>query len=102
MTRCRTSRPAGAATAFAGALIALLLSCGGGSFEQGLPPFPASRCAVPPPGVDPQGTRADEKAWLRQWTDQPYLCYPQDPASAPEPLATALAYFHVLKTIALT
>ena len=67
--RCRTSRPAGAATAFAGVLIAFLLSCGGnGSFEQGLPPFPASRCAVPRPGVDAQGTLADEKAWLRQWT----------------------------------
>ncbi|TMB04558.1 MAG: peptidase [Deltaproteobacteria bacterium] len=102
MTRCRTSRPAGAATAFAGALIALLLSCGGGSFEQGLPPFPASRCAVPRPGVDAQGTLADEKAWLRQWTDQLYLWYREVPASDPATFPTALAYFDVLKTMALT
>jgi len=57
---------------------------------------------VPRPGVDAQGTLADEKAWLRQWTDQLYLWYREVPASDPATFPTALAYFDVLKTMALT
>ena len=57
---------------------------------------------MPRPGVDAQGTLADEKAWLRQWTDQLYLWYREVPASDPATFPTALAYFDVLKTMALT
>lgn len=63
----------------------------------------AGRCAAPRPGTsDQQGTLADEKAWLRAWTDDLYLWYREVPPSNPDAFPTAAAYFAVLKTPALT
>src|SRR6267378_46689 len=92
-------RPAAAVTALAGPMAALLLSCGGD--PTGSSRF-ANRCVAPRAGIDGQGSLADEKAWLRLWTEELYLWYREVPATDPAPFATAVAYFDVLKTSALT
>ena len=85
----------------ASALIALVVGCGGSS-SQSLSSRFAGKCAVPRPGVDSQGTLTDEKLWLRLWTDDLYLWYREVPASDPAAYPTAIDYFAVLKTPALT
>lgn len=112
---------------FAAAFLAFILSgCGGGgsgtaSIVPTTPPgsvFPASNtvenlCQAPRTGNDPfnnnkpypdrQGTLADEKTWLRSWTDETYLWYREVPTTLnPANYATAIDYFDVLKTSATT
>ena len=71
----------------------------------------AGLCATPRSGTDPttsapyrdrQGTVADEKAWLRSWTDELYLWYREVPGADPAAYVTPLDYFAVLKTPATT
>ena len=66
----------------------------------------AGICATPRPGTtDRQGTLADEKAWLRAWTDDLYLWYRDVAARTdldPTRYATAQDYFEVLKSPLLT
>ena len=71
----------------------------------------AGLCATPRSGTDPatsapyrdrQGTVADEKAWLRSWTDELYLWYREVPGADPSAYVTPLDYFAVLKTPATT
>lgn len=66
---------------------------------------------MPRSGVDPftgrsfrdtQGSAADEKAWLRAWTDELYLWYSEVPKRNPADFATPVDYFNVLKTPAIT
>jgi len=103
MKRRWTLRPAAVLTALAGAMAVLLLSCGGdGSFLPSLTSLFARRCAVPRPGIDAQGSLADEKAWLRLWTDELYLWYREVPNANPASYATPQDYFDVLKTTAVT
>ena len=111
-----------------GAAIAALTACGGGGGGGGgggtatvTPPtvstgFPASasyaaRCAGPRTGIDPttgrrytdvQGTLNDEKTWERSWIDELYLWYREVPNPNPAAYATAVDYFEVLKTTAVT
>jgi len=103
MKRRWTLRPAAVVPTLAGAMAALLLSCGGdGSFLPSLSSLFAKRCAVPRPGIDSQGSLADEKAWLRLWTDELYLWYREVPNADPASYATPQDYFEVLKTTAVT
>ena len=128
--RRELARPAAAAALFCLAMA----GCGGGGGSSSTPTAPApvttaptvlpasstlaERCVSPRPAgtIDPltmapygdvQGTLADEKAWLRSWTDETYLWY-QDvealPASvlAPDGYATAQAYFDALKSPVVT
>jgi carboxyl-terminal processing protease len=110
-----------------GAAIAALSACGGGGGGGGgtataAPPpaaataFPASasyaaRCVDPRVGIDPttgrrytdvQGTLSDEKTWERSWIDELYLWYREVPNPDPTAYATAVDYFDVLKTGAVT
>src|SRR5256885_10540446 len=73
--------PSSAAVSTLAAILAaaLLASCGGDS--------PANKC-----------TAADEKAWLRGWTDDLYLWYSEVPNVDPTQYPTAIDYFNVLKT----
>lgn len=92
-----------------------LVACGDG--DQGVPSsieprsVYAGKCASPRTGVDPfsgdrftdtKGSLLDEELWLRSWTDDTYLWYSEVPANNPKQYATALDYFDVLKTPALT
>ncbi len=88
-------------------------SCGDDTPSGGFPPSStfAALCAAPRSGIDPstlrpyrdrQGTLADEKDWLRSWTDELYLWYREVPALDPAAYATPLDYFAVLKTPATT
>jgi len=71
----------------------------------------ADKCAMPRTGVSPtsgrpyadvQGTLDDEKRWLKEWTQDLYLWYAEVPSTDPDDYSSALAYFDVLKTPALT
>jgi carboxyl-terminal processing protease len=102
MDRRPRPRPITAATALAGALAALLFSCGGSDNAQALYSRYAAKCALPRPGIDSQGSLDDEKIWLRLWTDDLYLWYREVPADDPAGFPTAVAYFNDLKTTAKT
>src|SRR5260370_15774240 len=94
------------------AAIAALVACGNESKSD----FPlssqyAAKCATPRSGIDPStgnpfrdtaGTTAEEKIWLRSWTDELYLWYREVPNSNPAAYATPIDYFAVLKTPAIT
>src|SRR5512137_2175034 len=94
------------------ALLVLTAACGGGDPAPRSPASQlAARCATPRTGVDPQtraryadvpGTVADEKAWLRAWTDELYLWYREVPTLDPTAYPTPVTYFDALKTVALT
>jgi len=91
--------------ALAAAAAAGVISCSGRRPEP--PALPsaalAARCQSPRPGTSDQaGTAADEKAWLRAWTDDLYLWYHEVPPSDPAAYATPQDYFSVLKTPAVT
>ena len=65
------------------------------------------RCLVlrPPPSDGPgdrPGTLLDEQLWLRSWIDDTYLWYREVPRTNPRQFATAVDYFNVLKTSAIT
>jgi carboxyl-terminal processing protease len=92
------------------AVLSLALArCGG---DEGAPWRQlAAKCAAPRSGTDPftnkgypdqKGSLDDEKKWLRAWTDDTYLWYSEVPAVDPAAYPTALAYFDVLKTPAVT
>src|SRR5258705_27774 len=88
-------------------LVLALTSCGGDSWKDigGL-------CATPRTGTDPatgrplfpdrQGTLDDEKKFLRAWTDDTYLWYSEVPNFNPAQYPTAIDYFKVLRTPAIT
>jgi hypothetical protein len=97
MNRRWRLRPA----AVAATLAAVLLSCGDGIFRP-LSSLFANRCAVPRPGKDAQGSLAEEKVWLRLWTDELYLWYGEVPNLDPAAYPTPQDYFGVLKTTAVT
>ncbi|CAN5775226.1 S41 family peptidase [soil metagenome] len=70
-------------------------------------------CQAPRAGTDPfngnlpypdkPGTLASEKLWLRSWIDESYLWYREVPTNLdPVNYATAVDYFNVLKTSAIT
>ena len=95
-------------------MILSLAACGG---DDGVPSeiLPASnyeaRCAMPRSGtdaitgakyVDQKGSVLDEELWLRSWTDDLYLWYSEVPKNDPTKYATALDYFDVLRTPAVT
>jgi hypothetical protein len=104
------------------AVSALLVSCGGGGGGGGAAPAqsgpsfaPAStlanRCAAPRSGTDPltgvpypdrQGTLINEQDWLASWTSDLYLWYGEVTYPAFASYSTAVSYFNVLKTNALT
>ncbi|HSD19843.1 MAG TPA: S41 family peptidase [Anaeromyxobacter sp.] len=95
------------------AILAATAACSSPDDPAPLPPSGqyAARCAVPRTGIDPftgepyldtQGTVADEKAWLRSWIDELYLWYREVPDPNPAPYSTAVSYFDVLKTPAVT
>jgi C-terminal processing protease CtpA/Prc len=96
----------------AGLLVFALAACGGGD-DGGLPHSSTlfARCATPRTGIDPgtgqsypdrQGTLTEEKAWLRSWTDELYLWYSEVPDANAAQYPTAVDYFDVLKTTAVT
>ena len=71
----------------------------------------AGRCASPRSGIDPttkakfvdvQGRVLDEQLWLQSWTDDTYLWFDEVPETDLKSFATALDYFDVLKTPAVT
>ena len=71
----------------------------------------AARCAAPRSGIDPttgmsfvdgKGSLLDEQLWLRSWTNDLYLWYREVPDLDPRSFKTALDYFDVLKTDAIT
>jgi carboxyl-terminal processing protease len=106
----RTSRPV---LLVGAALLALTAACGSSGSPASQSPASqyAALCATPRTGTDPQtrapypdrpGTAADEKAWLRAWTDDLYLWYREVPVLDPAAYATPVAYFGALKTPALT
>src|SRR5260221_3332295 len=102
MKNCWNARPRAVASALAGALAAAQLSCGGdGNFGTVTSSLFANHCAAPGPG-DSQGTVADEKAFLRLWTDELYLWYREVPNPDPAAFTAPQAYFDVLKTTAVT
>lgn len=95
--------------------------CFGTGNAGGTPPplvLPASDtvknlCQAPRAGSDPfnnnqaypdrQGTLANEKLWLRAWIDETYLWYREVPTTIdPNNYPTAIDYFSVLKTPAIT
>jgi carboxyl-terminal processing protease len=107
--------------------LSLLLSgCGGGS----APPVPQAppaqphieppprfdyfkhfnKCAVPRTGLDPYGfaypdmpgSLEDEILYLRGWLNEGYLWYRELPDPDPDTFHSAIEYFNVLKTPALT
>ncbi len=88
-------------------------ACGGDDSTTGLPPSSmfAAKCAAPRSGIDPgtgqaypdkPGTLDDEKTWLRSWTDELYLWYREVPSADAASYHTAIDYFDVLKTPAIT
>jgi len=69
-----------------------------------------NKCAMPRAGAsqftgrtfpDTQGTFADEKNWLRSWSDDTYLWYREIPDLNPDNYATTASWFTALKTPAL-
>ena len=69
-----------------------------------------NKCALPRVGAsqftgrefpDTQGTLADEKSWLRSWSDETYLWYREIPDLNPDSYATMADWFPVVKTPAL-
>ena len=80
--------------------------------ETPRPSFVAStavrdKCEIPRVGAsqftrrafpDTQGTLADEKSWLRSWSDETYLWYREIPALNPGDFATTSQWFAALKT----
>jgi len=104
--------------------LSVLLSCcgggggggGGGSAGTSGPTFApeasvAAQCAAPRTGVDPitgvpypdrKGTLADEQNWLASWTSDLYLWYAEVTYPNFPGYATAVDYFNVLKTGAVT
>ncbi len=106
------------------AISVALSSCGGGGGGgSALTPITPSTlpvsstlvnlCANPRTGTDPfnqnqsypdqQGTLANEKSWLRSWIDETYLWYQEVPNNLnPASYPTAIDYFNVLKTPAMT
>ena len=108
------------------ASILLLTACGGSDEEPDAPSssgdlswqegvFPESNqfknfCETPRTGIDPftdqpyldrQGSSADEKFWLRSWSDEFYLWYDEIIDRDPTDF-TVLGYFNQLKTNELT
>jgi hypothetical protein len=90
------------------ALVLCVTSCGSDSPSWSQL---AAKCATPRTGIDPAtnqpypdrpGTVADEKKWLRAWTDDLYLWYREVPAADPALYPTPIDYFGVLKTTAKT
>jgi len=103
-----------------------LAGCGGGGGGSGSPQLAAAwqsgvfqpatsfadKCAMPRTGVDPfnnnapypdrAGSVLDENNWLRSWTNDLYLWFDEVIDQDPANYSTALAYFDVLKTKALT
>jgi carboxyl-terminal processing protease len=77
---------------------ALLASCGGNGSSTSQSSALANHCAAPRPGLDVKGTAADEKNWLRAWTNELYLWYSEVPNADPAAYATPQLYFDVLKT----
>ena len=66
-----------------------------------------NKCEIPRVGAsqftgrpfpDTQGTLADEKSWLRSWSDETYLWYREIPALNPADFATTTQWFDALKT----
>ncbi|MCU6432424.1 peptidase S41 [Undibacterium sp. Jales W-56] len=101
----------------------VLAACGGGgssaipdtSGSAVLPPSSsvANFCQSPRTGTDPynnnlpypdrQGSLSNEKTWLRSWIDETYLWYAEVPTTLnPASYNTAIDYFNVLKTTAIT
>jgi membrane-associated protease RseP (regulator of RpoE activity) len=71
----------------------------------------AGQCAAPRSGVDPitrqgypdvRGSVLDEQLWVRSWIDDTYLWYGEVPRSDPRDFPTAVDYFDVMKTPAIT
>ena len=69
-----------------------------------------NQCAIPRVGLsaitgrafpDTQGTLANEKSWLRSWSDETYLWYREIPDLNPDNYATTASWFTALKTPAL-
>ena len=90
-------------TAFV-ALVITIAAC-----EDELPPASMyeARCQMPRPvsadgSRDSAGTLLDEQLWLRSWIDETYLWYREVPRIDPKKFATAVDYFQVLKTGAIT
>jgi carboxyl-terminal processing protease len=112
------------------ALVSLTLAgCGGGGSDSGsssgttsssglvASSSVAAHCAAPrSAGIldanghaypDVQGTTADEKSWVRSWTDETYLWYQDVRALGAQTLfapnyANAVAYFNALKSPVIT
>lgn len=91
-------------------LTTIVLTACGSSSPQPLAQV-ANKCAVPRTGTDPvtgqaypdrPGSLDDEKSFLRAWTDDLYLWYREVPNADPKQYATAIDYFNVLKTPAIT
>ena len=70
----------------------------------------SAKCAMPRIGIsaftgrafpDQQGTLADEKSWLRSWSDETYLWYREIPDLNPDSFVTSASWFTALKTPAL-
>jgi hypothetical protein len=109
-----------ASLAAATSISLLLSSCGGGggggSTVTSGTTFPpsstlAQRCAVPRTGTDPvtgipyadrAGTLLLEQNWLASWTNELYLWYREVPVVNPASYTTAVSFFDVLKTSAVT
>lgn len=90
--------------------LAALAACGGSDDFQPSSQFYA-KCAAPRSGTDPStgnpfrdrpGSLADEKMWLRSWTNELYLWYREVPKVSPDGYATPIDYFKVLKTPLIT
>ncbi len=71
----------------------------------------ANKCAAPRMGTDPithvaypdrAGSLLDENNFLRSWSNDLYLWYSEIADQDPANFSTALSYFNVLKTTALT
>ncbi|MEM9744273.1 MAG: S41 family peptidase [Pseudomonadota bacterium] len=76
-------------------------------FAQGLfrsPGIYKNACSAPrgAPWPDRQGTRTDEKQWLRAWSHDTYLWYDEITDVDPSGPENPLAYFELLKTNATT
>jgi carboxyl-terminal processing protease len=75
------------------------------SFAEG--EFKRNFCEIPRTGINPrtgqaypdlQGTRANEKEWIRYWVDQSYLWYREVPNVSTAAFETTASYFGKLKT----